>query len=249
VLELSPHQINHKQRTFYGIKISSTFQLTYTTKVINKGSRKNDNSQLLRNFTEPNLIIMNSCFDYAFYASVCAKSNPKYFPAKSTIFHEGSSLKGVYCIESGVCKILKLSENGDEQIIQLLGKRTLLGIRSVVNDECTNLKAQTLTAVSAQFVPIKDIKRTINKNPLFCSFLLQNFAKQIKDADNRIVSMGQHRLGERLASLLLYIKKEFGLNPDGSLKVYLKRAEMANFIGTATESMIRTLKRFEITDG
>lgn|GEM_PF-1899897 len=249
MLELSPHQINHKQRTFYGIKISSTFQLTYTTKVINKGSRKNDNSQLLRNFTEPNLIIMNSCFDCAFYASVCAKSNPKYFPAKSTIFHEGSSLKGVYCIESGVCKILKLSENGDEQIIQLLGKRTLLGIRSVVNDECTNLKAQTLTAVSAQFVPIKDIKRTINKNPLFCSFLLQNFAKQIKDADNRIVSMGQHRLGERLASLLLYIKKEFGLNPDGSLKVYLKRAEMANFIGTATESMIRTLKRFEITDG
>ena len=57
--------------------------------------------------------------------------------------------------------------------------------------------------------------------------------------------MGQHQSGERLASLLLYIKKEFGFNPDGSLKIYLKRAEMANFIGTATESMIRTLKRFE----
>ena len=35
------------------------------------------------------------------------------------------------------------------------------------------------------------------------------------------------------------------MNPDGSLKVYLKRAEMANFIGTATESMIRILKQFE----
>lgn len=61
----------------------------------------------------------------------------------------------------------------------------------------------------------------------------------------RIVTMGQHQVGERLASLLLYIKDEFGTQPDGALNIYMKRAEMANFIGTATESMIRTLKRFE----
>ena len=193
---------------------------------------------------------MNSCPECVFYASVCAvgeskKITPKYFPAKATIFHEGAPLSGVYCIESGVCKVLKLSEQGDEQIIQLLGKRTLLGIRSVISDEYTNLRAVALTPVTAQFIPLKQVKKAIFNDAHFCVQLLKTFAKYVKDADNRIVTMGQHQVGERLASLLLYIKDEFGTQPDGALNIYMKRAEIANFIGTATESMIRTLKRFE----
>lgn len=44
---------------------------------------------------------------------------------------------------------------------------------------------------------------------------------------------------------MLYLKNTFGTNGLGELNVFLKRSEMASFIGTATESMIRMFKKFE----
>lgn len=194
---------------------------------------------------------MNPCKSCVFYNVVCfdstthISSNSSVYPAKATIFEEGTSLKGLYCITKGVCKILKLSEHGSEQIIQFLGKKTLLGIRSLISEEYTNLRAVALTEVYAQFIPLKAVKHAIATDPEFCEKLLKTFAKYVKHADNRIVAMGQHQVGERLAIFLLELKRQFGTKEDGSIAIYLKREEMANFIGTATESMIRTLKQFE----
>lgn len=167
------------------------------------------------------------------------------FPARTVIFDEGTALKGIYCVQEGVCKISKLSENGKELIIQLLGRGTLLGIRSVVNDEKTNLKAVSISPMQACFLPIEKVRKAIQESGAFTSYLVQTMASHLKDADNRIVTMGQHQAHERLATLLLYLKDTFGTNIRGEINVYLKRSEMASFIGTATESMIRTFKKFE----
>ena len=48
------------------------------------------------------------------------------------IFEEGETLKGIYCIRDGICKLTKLSSNGKDQIIKLVVKGELLGQRSHV---------------------------------------------------------------------------------------------------------------------
>lgn len=148
-------------------------------------------------------------------------------------------------MQQGICKIVKLSEHGSEQIIQLLGINTLLGIRSILNGEKTNLKAVALTPVTACFLPMGKLKNSIKNDPAFSSYIIKTLASYVKAADNRIVAMGQNQVHERLAMLLWYLNGEFGTNDNGELNIYLKRTEMANFIGTATESVIRALKSFE----
>ncbi|MCK4699298.1 MAG: winged helix-turn-helix domain-containing protein, partial [Bacteroidales bacterium] len=49
----------------------------------------------------------------------------------------------------------------------------------------------------------------------------------------------------RLAEILIHLKNEFGLNGDGVLKISLTREEIANIVGTATESVIRLLSEFK----
>lgn len=191
---------------------------------------------------------MDKCHSCFFNDTLC--KNERFatdvsFPARTVIFDEGTPLKGIFCVKKGVCKISKLSENGKELIIQLLGKGTLLGIRSVVNDEKTNLKAVSLSPIQACFLPIEQVRRAIQHSGAFASYLVQTMASHLKDADNRIVTMGQHQAHERLATLLLYLNDTFGTNISGEINVYLKRSEMASFIGTATESMIRIFKKFE----
>ena len=70
-------------------------------------------------------------------------------------------------------------------------------------------------------------------------------AQYIKDADNKIVSLGNKKLEERLATFLLYLHTEFYNPSQDDYLFYLKREEIANYIGVATESMIRMLKNFE----
>jgi len=193
---------------------------------------------------------MSICCGCVLSKNICSGAAlPKFdlmsFSAGETIFEENTALKGVYCIKQGICKIVKLSGQGSEQIIQLLGEDTLLGIRSMVNEEKTNLKAVALTPVQACFLPTESLEYSMENNKLFSTYLIKTLAGYIKATDDRIVAMGQNQVHERLAMLLGHLNGEFGVKDNGELNIYLKRAEMANFIGTTTESVIRALKSFE----
>ena len=45
----------------------------------------------------------------------------------------------------------------------------------------------------------------------------------------------------RLAEILLLIASDFGQEEDGTLKLNVSREDLSNFVGTATETLIRLL--------
>ena len=50
---------------------------------------------------------------------------------------------------------------------------------------------------------------------------------------------------QRLAEMLLNLNEKFGSNIDNVLNIHLSREDIANIIGTATESAIRLLSEFK----
>ena len=56
----------------------------------------------------------------------------KFIKKGEPIFEEGDYLNGVYCIKDGVCKVSKRSENGKNQIVNLVKRGDLLGERSLI---------------------------------------------------------------------------------------------------------------------
>ncbi len=161
------------------------------------------------------------------------------------IFDEGEHLKGIYCIRSGICKISKISENGRYQIIHLMKKGDILGERSIISNEITNLKATALNDVEVCFIPKEEIMKDLHENPKFTMSVLKNMAKSLKSADNLIVDMAQKTVKQRLAEILLYLDENFKNTEDGKLGVQLSRDDFACIIGSATESAIRLLSDFK----
>ena len=162
------------------------------------------------------------------------------------IFEEGDTLKGIYCIREGICKLTKLSSNGKDQIIKLVVKGELLGQRSLINDESVNLSAVALNDMELCFIPRAEIMNDLHDNPEFSFDLLKQMAQGLKEADNLIVNMAQKSVRQRLAETLIYINNSFGIKSDGTLSVLLSREDFANIIGTATESTIRVLSHYTI---
>lgn len=167
------------------------------------------------------------------------------FKKGDVIFGEGENINGVFCIRQGVCKISKMGINGKDQIINFIGKGNLLGQRSVICDESTNLKATSMTDMDACFIPKKEILNNLIQNSKFSLTVLKDMSNALKTTDNHIVDLAQKSVKQRLAETLLYLHDSFGVDEEGMLTVILSREDYANIVGTATESAIRILSQFK----
>lgn len=161
-----------------------------------------------------------------------------------TVFDEGDALNGIYCIKDGICKLSKLSDNGKDQIVKLVKKGELLGQRSLISEESTNLSAVAVEEMQVCFIPKQEILQFFNENNQFSLNMMKSVCGDLKDADDNMVNLAQKTVKQRLAETLLKLETDFGIHEDGSLKIQLSREEIAGMIGTATESCIRLLSEF-----
>jgi CRP-like cAMP-binding protein len=157
------------------------------------------------------------------------------------IFEEGEHINVVFCIKKGICKVSKMSENGKNQIVSLVKRGDLIGERSLVSDEVSNLSAFALNIMEVCFIPKDEIIKDLEKNPDFTMDILKTMANSLKKSENSVVNMAQKNVKQRLAETLLNLHSEFKTNQENAINIHLSREDIANIIGTATESAIRLL--------
>ena len=158
---------------------------------------------------------------------------------------EGNAINGLYCIRDGKGKMTKLNTNGKEQIIKFIKGGDILGHRSILSEELVGLNAIALEDMHVCFIPKGDILETIKENANFSLDLMRNISQQLNDANTSISQMAQKPVKDRLAETLLYLEEIFGVDNEACIDVTLTREEIANTIGTATESAIRLLSNFK----
>ena len=176
---------------------------------------------------------------------VSESKTTKSYKKGEALFEEGDRLDGVYCVRNGVTKLSKLSSNGKDQIVKLASKGEILGQRSVIAEECTNLSAVAMKDMDACFIPKENILQTLNTNPNFAVEVLRHMAHDLKEADDVIVNMSQKTVKQRVAEAFIYLKDSFGEDENGFLQLSLSREDMSNVVGTATESTIRIISEFK----
>ena len=175
--------------------------------------------------------------------SACKTS--QFVKKGEVLFEEGQYINGVFCVKDGVCKVTKMSTNGRDQIVKLIKKGDLIGERSLISEEVSNLKATAVNDMEVCFIPKEEIVRDLKKNNNFTMSILRELASSLKEADNVIVDMAQKTVKQRLAETLLHLEKNYKASEEGPLDIQLSREDIASLIGTATESAIRLLSSFK----
>ncbi|REE81887.1 CRP-like cAMP-binding protein [Lutibacter oceani] len=158
---------------------------------------------------------------------------------------EGNAINGMYCIRDGKGKLTKLNTNGKEQIIKFIKGGDILGHRSILSEELVGLNAIALEDMHVCFIPKGDILDTIKENTQFSLKLMKNISHQLNEANTSISQMAQKPVKDRLAETLLHLEEIFGVDNEACIDVILTREEIANTIGTATESAIRLLSNLK----
>ncbi len=162
------------------------------------------------------------------------------------LFHEGSYPFGVYCINDGKIKLSHQGDNGKEQIVRLLNSGDVLGYRALLSGDRYGASAVALEDTKVCFIP-KEIFVTALKNDTGLAFeMMKLLSDELHKTEVKLTHLAQKPIRERLAETLLFIKETYGFEADGTtLNVRLSREEIANLVGTATESTIRLLSDFK----
>jgi CRP-like cAMP-binding protein len=164
-----------------------------------------------------------------------------------TIFFQGNPPFGLYCINSGKIKVSKLGNDGKESIIRIAGPGDVLGHRSLFSEENYTATATVLEDAAICFLDKKFIYKAVEKEPTIALNLIQKLSKEMGSAEARSAALSQKNVRERLAELLLMLKKTYGVKEENRwrLDIKLTREEMASMVGTANETVIRFISEFK----
>ncbi|MDP4223211.1 MAG: Crp/Fnr family transcriptional regulator [Bacteroidota bacterium] len=161
------------------------------------------------------------------------------------LYNEGNRISGFYCIHSGIIKVYKTGFDGKEQIIRFAKAGEIIAYRSVLSNEVACTSAEVIEDCEACFIPSEILVSFIKTNPAFALELIKLACHELGEANSFITDIAQKTVRERLAEILLFLVNDFGLDDQNYLKISLTREELANIVGTATESVIRLLSEFK----
>ena len=194
--------------------------------------------------------------DKSFKEILSKEDYNKYIEAKKTVFfnkgealfEEGSNVDGIYFIENGTAKLYKLGFNRKEQILRFIKEGDIIGYRALLIDEAYQATAEAMSDLQAIFIPSDVFLHLLEVDSQLSYTMLQKISFELGESSNTVTFLAQKTVRERLAEVLLLLEQKLGTDPEGFIKISLTREEIANLIGTATESAIRLISEFKQDD-
>ena len=172
------------------------------------------------------------------------------YKKNQVIFQEGMLPTGLYCLSKGKIKISKIGIDGKEQIVRLVMEGGLLGIRALLSGRKYSATAATIEETVVCYINKQTFLKFVLKYPDISNCMIVLLSTLLEEAENKITSLAQKPVRERLAESLLILNSIFEHDPvekqDGNsdVAITLSREDLANIVGTATETVIRLLSDF-----
>jgi len=162
------------------------------------------------------------------------------------IFYEDSFPKHLYCITGGKVKLTQTGVDGKEQIVQLACAGDVIGYRAVLCHEKYSGSAIALEQTTACLIPIELFFSYIRDNHKIVNQVIRLFSRELKEAERKLIDITQRTVKERVAHTLLLLKESHGFEIDGcTLRIDMKREELASIAGTTRETATRILKEMK----
>lgn len=151
---------------------------------------------------------------------------------------EGAPVNGLFFILKGTVKVIRTGINGREQIVRFAKEGEIIGHRGFGTEEYYSIGAIALQDTVLCYFSKENLQETLLDNPKFAFDMMLFYANELNRSENKVKSISQMTVRERVIDSLLYIHRKFG-DLNGFLNLPLSRREYADYAGTTEEQVIR----------
>jgi CRP-like cAMP-binding protein/FixJ family two-component response regulator len=170
--------------------------------------------------------------------------NVRSFHKKDFLFLEGQTLNDVYFINKGRVKTYKANDDGKELITGIHTKGDFLGYVSILEEKPVGETAIVLEDAEVAFIPKQDFLSLIYSSKDVARKFIKLLSNNLEEAEGRLLDLAYQSVRQRVAGTLLNLKSKVGATGDNDL-IIIPRKDISNIVGTATESLNRTLADFK----
>jgi len=170
----------------------------------------------------------------------------KTFRKGQPIFLEGSYSSGIFYLKEGLVKKYKTDHAGKEHILSLCSAGELIGYSALLCNEPYPDSASAIETSKLGFIPNEVFLKATNESNELMLCLLSSLSHEFSVMVNSVMVFAHMTVRERLALTLLILSAKFRKKDKADLvEIVLSREELANMVGTATETLVRILQEFK----
>jgi DNA-binding response OmpR family regulator len=169
----------------------------------------------------------------------------KTYKKKEVIFNEGNNPNYLYFLSKGKVKTFKAHEYGKELITSLYKEGDFFGHHALLEDKSYTDTAEVLEDAEICLVPKEDFFALIYTNMNVMKQFVKILSDNITEKEQQLVSLAYSSVRKRVADALLLLQSRYRENKESNFSISISREDLANIVGTATESLIRTLSDFK----
>ncbi len=169
----------------------------------------------------------------------------KHYKKKELIYTEGNNPNYLYLLQKGKVKIFRSHEYGKELIIDLQKEGDFFGYTALLDETSYHESAEALDDSSVALIPKEDFYALLNSNLSIMKKFVRLLSNEVQEKEEQLLKMAYSSVKKRVAETLLKLQKSYQHNNNTPFSISISREDLANMVGTATESLIRTLSDFK----
>lgn len=167
------------------------------------------------------------------------------YPKKATIFSEGEFPYQLYFIAKGKVKTFKMNEEGKEFITGMHREGDFIGYLALLEGSPYLESAVALEECEIAIIPKDDFISLLHNNRDVSNKFIKILANNLAETEDRLLKLAYNSVRKRVAEALLMLDKQYSTAGVDHTRISILREDMANIVGTAKETVIRTLRDFK----
>jgi len=164
---------------------------------------------------------------------------------KSKLYSLGQRPRAMYYIVSGKVKIYKTNEDGKEFITSIHGQGEYFGYMSILEEKNYTDDAESLEDTVLMIIPREDFLQLISNDMQIAQIFIKIITNNIAEKEENLLNLAYSSLRKKVAYGLIQLLEKYHVEKEIQPVLNLSREHMAQSIGVATESLIRTLSDFK----
>jgi CRP/FNR family cyclic AMP-dependent transcriptional regulator len=161
------------------------------------------------------------------------------FPKRSLVFDQGDPKRVVFLIKRGKVRITRITQDGKEVTVAVLGAGDIFGEETLFDDEPRTTHAVCIEECLLCTAKADDLFALLSRNPTLALNVAKILSERLEDASATMEDLAYAKISERIMHLFGRLAAEYGVAVDGGMRldVRLTHGDIASLIGSTRETV------------
>ena len=167
------------------------------------------------------------------------------FKKKQTIYMDGDSPQNVYFVKKGKIRTFLIYEDGREMTTGMFSDGDFFGYEAVLLNKVYTETAESMDDSELHLIRKNEFNSLLFKDIGIAKKFIELLSDNVVEKQEQLLKLAYNSVRKRVADALVTLSGKFMKNGSNVCEIKVSRDDLAAMVGTATETISRTLSDFK----